>query len=54
MAVSMVSYRVRWVQDGEPRTSGVSYDLASAEHRQARLEAEGATDIEIFKVKPGE
>lgn len=33
--------------------SAVSYGLASAEHRQTHLGANGATDIEIVSVKPG-
>ncbi|MER5485750.1 hypothetical protein ABT024_21390 [Streptomyces sp. NPDC002812] len=36
-----------------PVVSGVRYDQPSAEHRKARLGAEGASDIKIVKVKPG-
>ncbi|MFD6534904.1 hypothetical protein [Streptomyces goshikiensis] len=52
----MENYRVTWVRarDGRAMVSAVSYDRPSAEHRKADLEAEGATDIEIVKVKPGE
>ncbi len=52
----MVNYRVKWVrlQDGRRMVSGVSYDLASAENRKAELGAEGASEIEIVKVKPGQ
>lgn len=54
--MAMVNYRVKWARprDRQPQVSGVSYDLPSAEHRRAALEAEGATDIEIVKVKPGQ
>lgn len=47
---------VKWVRahDGRRMVSAVSYDKPSAEHRQAALEAEGATNIEIVKVKPGQ
>ncbi|MFZ3475432.1 hypothetical protein ACODT3_43125 [Streptomyces sp. 4.24] len=52
----MDNYRVKWVRavDCRPMVSAVSYDKTSAEHRQAALEAEGATSIEIVKVKPGQ
>lgn len=52
----MDNYRVKWVRgcDGRPMVSAVSYDMPSAEHRQAALEAEGATDIAIVKVQPGQ
>lgn len=52
----MENYRVTWVraEDSRPMVSGVSYDRPSAEHRKAALEAEGAADIEIVKVKPGQ
>ncbi|MFE4258200.1 hypothetical protein [Streptomyces sp. NPDC056883] len=55
-SVAMVNYRVKRVRasDGKAMVSAVSYDLPSAEHRRAGLEAEGATDIKIVKVKPGE
>ncbi|MFD6465370.1 hypothetical protein [Streptomyces goshikiensis] len=52
----MDNYRVKWVRahDGRAMVSAVSYDKPSAEHRQAALEAEGATAIEIEKVQPGQ
>ncbi|MFJ2752788.1 hypothetical protein [Streptomyces sp. NPDC087297] len=52
----MDNYRVKWVRasDGRPMVSAVSYDLPSAEHRKTALETEGATDIEIVKVRPGQ
>ncbi|MER6253721.1 hypothetical protein ABT224_20430 [Streptomyces sp. NPDC001584] len=52
----MDNYRVTWVRarDSRPMVSAVSYDQPSAEHRKADLEAEGATDIKIVKVQPGE
>ncbi|MEU2453857.1 hypothetical protein ABZ605_27740 [Streptomyces sp. NPDC012765] len=52
----MENYRVKWMRarDSQPMVSAVSYDLPSAEHRKADLEAEGATDIEIVKVQPGQ
>ncbi|WP_239516513.1 MULTISPECIES: hypothetical protein [unclassified Streptomyces] len=55
-SVAMVNYRVRWVRarDGKAMVSAVSYDQPSAEHRKADLEAEGATDIKIVKVRAGE
>ncbi|MFD3729476.1 hypothetical protein [Streptomyces sp. NPDC058671] len=41
-------------RDGTPRESGVVYDLPSAEHRKARLEAELDTPaVEIVPEKPG-
>ncbi|MFI1154952.1 DUF6193 family natural product biosynthesis protein [Streptomyces sp. NPDC020817] len=47
---------VTWVrlQDGRRMVSGVSYDLSSAEGRKAELAAEGASETEIVKVKPGQ
>ncbi|MFE5514007.1 hypothetical protein ACFQ9J_26085 [Streptomyces sp. NPDC056529] len=55
-SVPMVNYRVKWVRarDGKTMVSTVSYDQPSAEQRKADLEAEGATDIKIVKVRPGE
>lgn len=55
-SVPMVNYRVKWVRarDGKTMVSMVSYDQPSAEQRKADLEAEGATDIKIVKVRPGE
>ncbi|MFD7026493.1 hypothetical protein ACFWAR_00430 [Streptomyces sp. NPDC059917] len=52
----MDNQRVKWVraEDGRPMVSGVSYDRPSAEQRKTALEAEGAKDIEIAKVKPGQ
>ncbi|WP_328484898.1 hypothetical protein [Streptomyces zaomyceticus] len=52
----MVNYRVKWVRarDGKTMVSTVSYDQPSAEQRKADLEAEGATEIKIVKVRPGE
>ncbi|WP_185893450.1 hypothetical protein [Streptomyces sp. WAC08241] len=51
----MQNYKVAWVQDGEPKRSGVAYDKPSAEDRKARLEQEdGITDVQIIQVKPGE
>ncbi|MFJ6722239.1 hypothetical protein [Streptomyces sp. NPDC091259] len=52
----MENYRVMWVRarDGRAMVSTVSYDQPSAEHRKADLETEGATDIRIVKMKPGE
>ncbi|MFF8610869.1 hypothetical protein ACF06X_33725 [Streptomyces sp. NPDC015346] len=50
----MVNYRLHWTENGERRTSAVSYGLSSAEHRKQQLETAGATDVEIVKVKPGE
>ncbi|GGU62248.1 hypothetical protein [Streptomyces lavendofoliae] len=50
----MVSYRVEWTQDGRRRTSVVSYDEPSAKGRKADLEAAGAVDVVIVRVKPGE
>ncbi|MFG3170535.1 hypothetical protein [Streptomyces sp. NPDC048200] len=55
MAITMKSYGIRWTDpDGTKQASSVSYDKASAEDRKKRLEAEGATDIAIVEVKPGE
>ncbi|MFE7547050.1 hypothetical protein [Streptomyces gardneri] len=49
----MQSYRLKWTQNGQPKQSGVVYDLPSAEARKARLEAEpDVTDIEIVPEKP--
>lgn len=52
----MINYRVKWVRasDGKAMASAVNYDQLSAEHRTADLEAEGATNIKIVKVRPGE
>ncbi|MFI0929692.1 hypothetical protein ACH4TP_38075 [Streptomyces sp. NPDC021012] len=50
----MQNFRVTWTQDGQPKRSGVAYDLPSAEHRKVRLEQEtGVADVEIVPEKPG-
>jgi hypothetical protein len=55
MAITMKNYGLTWTDaDGTKQASGVSYDKASAEDRKKRLEADGATGIEIVEVKPGE
>jgi hypothetical protein len=55
MAITMKNYGIRWTDpDGTPRASAVSYDQSSADHRKTRLEADGATDVEIAETKPGE
>jgi hypothetical protein len=55
MTIIMHSYGLTWTDaDGVPRASAVSYDRASAEHREGELEKAGATDIEILPIKPGE
>jgi hypothetical protein len=43
-----------WVKDGKRHVSAVSYDKASAHDRMVRLEKEGAVDVEMVSVKPGE
>lgn len=50
----MINFKVLWTIDGRRHVSVVSYDKASAEHRVAELQAEGATDIETVATKPGE
>ncbi|MFB7244670.1 hypothetical protein ACFCYX_19680 [Streptomyces populi] len=51
----MKNYSLTWTDpDGTPRAAAVSYDQASADDRKARLEAAGATDVEIVETKPGE
>ncbi|MGA4867172.1 hypothetical protein ACPB9J_31525 [Streptomyces lavendulocolor] len=50
----MVNFRLTWTKDGRQYTSAVSYDEASAAAAKARREAEGATAVEIVRVKPGE
>jgi len=51
----MKNYGLTWTDPaGVPRAAAVSYDKASAEHRQARLEADGCTDVEVVETKPGE
>jgi hypothetical protein len=51
----MKNYSLTWTDsDGTPRAAAVSYDKPSAEHRKARLEADGATDVEVVETKPGE
>jgi hypothetical protein len=55
MAITMQNFGLTWTgPDGTPRAAAVSYDKPSAEHRKARLEAGGATDVEIVETKPGE
>lgn len=41
--------RVRWVMDGQEKTSSVHYNRASAEHRQQALTTSGAAAVEIFE-----
>lgn len=51
----MINYRLRWTPpNGERTESSVAYDLPTAEQRKELLERHGATDVEIFEVKPGE
>jgi hypothetical protein len=51
----MKNYGLTWTDpDGTPRAAAVSYDKASADHRKRRLEADGATDVEVVETKPGE
>jgi hypothetical protein len=50
----MENLRVVWTEGGRRKVSAVAYDRGSAEHRMARLRAEGATDVEAVSVKPGE
>lgn len=51
----MQNYGLTWTDsDGTPRASGVSYDQASAEQRQAQLEAGGASNVQVVETKPGE
>ncbi|MFF4536524.1 hypothetical protein [Streptomyces aureus] len=51
----MKNYGLTWTDpDGTPRASVVSYDKASADDRKARLEAGGATNVEVVETKPGE
>ncbi|MFJ7963109.1 hypothetical protein [Streptomyces sp. NPDC096324] len=55
MAITITNYGLTWTDpDGTPRASVVSYDQASADDRKARLEAGGATDVEIVETEPGE
>ncbi len=49
----MESFKVRWTERGEVRTSVVSYDEKSAKDRVASFEARNLT-AEYFPVKPGE
>ncbi|MFI9206387.1 hypothetical protein [Streptomyces sp. NPDC053048] len=46
------NYKVHWTpaDSTERRTSVVSYDLPSAQHRQTELEHQGALDVEIEKI----
>ncbi|WP_406369738.1 hypothetical protein OG788_07945 [Streptomyces sp. NBC_00647] len=55
MTITMTSFGLTWTDpDGTAQASVVSYDRASADDRKARLEAGGATDVEIVEIKPGE
>ncbi|MFD5814808.1 hypothetical protein [Streptomyces sp. NPDC127038] len=55
MAITMQNFGLTWTDpDGTPCAAAVAYDKASAEDRKARLEAGGATHVEIIETKPGE
>ncbi|MFG2987415.1 hypothetical protein ACGFYQ_40405 [Streptomyces sp. NPDC048258] len=51
--MAMVSFKVRWVLDGQEKTSAVHYDRTSAEQRQQELAQSGATAVEIFETTHG-
>ncbi|MFB7468250.1 hypothetical protein ACFCZ1_33035 [Streptomyces sp. NPDC056224] len=47
--MAMVSFKVRWVLDGQEKTSAVHDDRPAAERRQRELVQSGATAVEIFE-----
>lgn len=51
----MKNYGITWTDPaGVRRASSVSYDKTSANHRKQRLEGDGATDVTVVEVKPGQ
>ncbi|MEU7736582.1 hypothetical protein AB0B51_26345 [Streptomyces griseus] len=55
MPITMQNYALTWTDaTGKPRVSTVAYDMPSAEHRKAELEAGGNTDVTIAPIRPGE
>lgn len=55
MPITMQNYALTWTDAaGKGRASTVAYDKPSAEHRKAELEADGATDVTISSIRPGE
>ncbi|MEU1134964.1 hypothetical protein ABZ383_34765 [Streptomyces sp. NPDC005900] len=55
MPIKMKNYVLTWTDiHGVKRGCAVSYDKASAEHREERLVAEGCTDVTVAQAKPGE
>ncbi|MFI6140284.1 hypothetical protein ACIBCC_19115 [Streptomyces griseus] len=55
MPKTMQNYALTWTDaTGKRRASTVAYDKPSAEHRKAELEADGATDVTVASIRPGE
>ncbi|MFZ3562874.1 hypothetical protein ACOKM5_43865 [Streptomyces sp. BH097] len=55
MAITMENYGITWTDaEGRPHAAATAYDERSAQQRRDRLEADGCTNVEILKVKPGE
>ncbi|MFI1414974.1 hypothetical protein ACH4Y0_34345 [Streptomyces sp. NPDC020707] len=55
MPITMKNFGLTWTDPaGKAWASGVSYDKASAENRQARLVAERCKDVEIIETEPGQ
>ncbi|WP_405959396.1 hypothetical protein OG239_41875 (plasmid) [Streptomyces sp. NBC_00868] len=51
--MAMASFKVRWVLDGQEKTSAVHYDRPAAEQRQRELAQSGAAAVEIFETTHG-
>ncbi|MFI1530758.1 hypothetical protein [Streptomyces griseus] len=51
----MKNYALTWTDaSGQRQASSVAYDEGSANGRKDDLEAEGATDVTIVPIRPGE
>lgn len=55
MPTTMQNFALTWTDAaGQRQASSVAYDEGSANGRKDDLEAEGATDVTIVPIRPGE
>ncbi|WP_331751020.1 hypothetical protein OG215_37405 (plasmid) [Streptomyces globisporus] len=55
MPITMKNFALTWTDAaGQRQVSSVAYDEGSANGRKNDLEAEGATDVTIVPIRPGE
>lgn len=55
MPITMQNFALTWTDTtGKRRASAVSYDEKSASSRKVDLEADGATEVTVVPIRPGE